>query len=217
MEEERESTRLLLVRHGHARSSDGTYGPDTPLSDLGRRQAIAIARSMRARTPRALYTSPFPRASQTAEPLSRELGIEPISEPRLAEFVADPNPGPVAEVLSNAHLLNWRPDHRPHPEGETLREFSTRVGAFLEEAALTHTGACIALFAHAGTIDAAVRWAVGLPPESAWQHEFDVKNASITEVVFWPGGRVATGAPRYAVIERVADTSHLPPDLASDD
>ena len=29
------STTLLLVRHGQARAEDGSYVPDTPLSELG--------------------------------------------------------------------------------------------------------------------------------------------------------------------------------------
>ena len=35
--------RLYLVRHGQARADDGSYGHDTPLSPLGRRQAEAVA------------------------------------------------------------------------------------------------------------------------------------------------------------------------------
>jgi broad specificity phosphatase PhoE len=35
-------TTLLLVRHGQARAADGSYGPDTPLSELGVSQAEAV-------------------------------------------------------------------------------------------------------------------------------------------------------------------------------
>jgi len=37
------TTTLLLIRHGQARAEDGSYGPDTPLSELGVRQSEALA------------------------------------------------------------------------------------------------------------------------------------------------------------------------------
>jgi broad specificity phosphatase PhoE len=76
-------------------------------------------------------------------------------------------------------------------------------------------GEKVALVAHAGTIDAAIRWALGLPPSTPWQHEFDLGNGSITEIKLWPDGRKAGGAPRFAVLRRVGDTAHLG-ELASD-
>jgi len=43
MPEEYPATILFLIRHGQARASDGSYGPNTPLSELGRVQAEKIA------------------------------------------------------------------------------------------------------------------------------------------------------------------------------
>ena len=43
METNYSSTTVLLVRHAQARSADGSYGLDTLLSGLGRRQAEAVA------------------------------------------------------------------------------------------------------------------------------------------------------------------------------
>jgi hypothetical protein len=31
---------------------------------------------------------------------------------------------------------------------------------------------------------------MGITPDSPWQQEFDVANASITELEFWPRGRI---------------------------
>ena len=62
---------------------------------------------------------------------------------------------------------------------------------------------------HAGTIDATLRWALGIAPDGLWQHEFEVANASITELEFWPRGRTYGGASRYAVLRRVGDVKHL--------
>ena len=62
---------------------------------------------------------------------------------------------------------------------------------------------------HAGTIDATLRWALGITPDTPWQHEFELANASITELEFWPRGRIRGGASRYAVLRRVGDVTHL--------
>ena len=77
---------LVLIRHGQARAEDGSYGPETPLSMLGRRQASAVAQLVKATPPAAVYTSPFPRAMQTSEPLVETVGLKPVVDQRLAEF-----------------------------------------------------------------------------------------------------------------------------------
>jgi probable phosphoglycerate mutase len=200
---------LLLVRHAQARAQDGSYNRHTPLSGLGQRQAQALADWLATcAPPAAIYASPLPRALETAMPLCRRLGIEPLIEPRLAEFEIE------AATLDDAlarpdDLAIWRAEHRGITDGETLHEFSLRVAAFCDEVATRHCGARALIFAHSGTIDAAIRWAVGLPPESHWQHDFNLANASITEIEFWPRGRLVGGSPRYAALLRVGDASHL--------
>jgi broad specificity phosphatase PhoE len=213
----RPETRLLWVRHAQARGERG-IGPETPLSELGRRQAQALADAMREST-RAdvLYTSPFRRAVETAATLARALDLEPIEDVRLAEFTLGIEDAmSMAEVAEQRPDLQvWRSEHGP-PGGETLGEFTARVASFCEDVVRRHAGGTLLVVAHAGTIDAALRWTVGLPAESPWQHEFELRNASITEVHCWPDGRVPGGAPRYATILRACDDAHLGADLASE-
>ena len=202
------STTLILVRHAQARASDGSYDPRTPLSELGRLQAAALAGGIaEGIRPAAVYTSPFARAVETSASLCERLGLEALVDPRLAEFEIEDWSLESAE--DRLDLLIWRPEHTGARDGETLREFFARVAAFCGEVAERHTGECVVIVAHAGTIDAAVRWALGLAPESPWQHECDTANGSITELEIWPCGRVREGAPRYAVLRRVGDAAHL--------
>lgn len=217
MPDARPATRLLWIRHAQAEVG-ATIHPETPLSPLGRRQARALARALVASDqPDALYTSPFARAWETAETLARALHIEAVVEPRLVEFrIGIEGEMSMTEALEQRPDLQiWRAEQGP-PGGETLGAFSARIGRLCEEIVARHAGGRVLLVAHAGTIDAALRWAVGLPAASPWQHEFDLTNASLTEVSCWPEGRVAGGAPRYAVISRVADVSHLGSELTSD-
>lgn len=77
---------LILIRHGHVepKFENGvhvTYGPDGQLSELGHRQARQMARSLRAEgiVPDMLMVSPFKRAQQTAEPITSEFDLTPIT------------------------------------------------------------------------------------------------------------------------------------------
>ncbi len=83
------------------------------------------------------------------------------------------------------------------------------MAEFHEEIVIRHLGQRVVVVCHAGTIDVALRWSLGIGPRVPLQHEFDAKNASITEIEFWPHGRVRGGAPRYSVLKRIGDVGHL--------
>lgn len=201
-------TTLYLVRHGQARATDGSYGNDTPLSQLGHEQAQAVATAFTPRVaPTAVYTSPYPRASATAQFFCRQYGITLTVDARLAEF--EMSPTTLENIQQNQGLALWRPDHCGIPEGETLGTFSERVASSCKDIVFRHARSSVVVFTHAGVIDAALRWAVGLTPDSIWQHDFDLATASVTEIEVWPHGRGTDGAPRHCVVRRVGDVSHL--------
>ena len=214
MPEEYPATTMLLVRHAQARAGDSSrLGPDTPIGELGRLQVAALATALAPPAPlAAVYTSPLPRAVQTASLLCERLGSEAVLDPRLSEF--EMGTMEIEAILERPDLLIWHPEHRA-ADGENLHEFSARVAAFCDEVVERHPDERVAVVSHAGTIDATLRWALGMTPDSPWQHEFEVTNASITELEFWPRGRVRGGASRYAVLRRVGDVSHLD-DLVSE-
>ena len=200
-------TTLVLVRHGQARASGGSYDRTTPLSHLGRRQAAALASELLAGDAiHALYASPFPRAVETAEFLRDTLGLELVVDPRLAEFELDATT--IENVVERLDLLIWKPEHKS-ASGETLAGFCTRVATFCEEVARLHPGERVAVVSHAGSIEAKIRWALGIGSEISWGHGFEIPNASITELEHWPKGRAQGGAPRYTSLLRIGDTRHL--------
>jgi len=206
--------RITLVRHGQARSTDGSYGPDTPLSELGRRQAAAVGAALATGSRlSAAYTSPLPRARETTSIVGDRLGVPVTEDDRLAEF--ELGTGALTSVEDRPDLLIWRSDHTGVEGGETLGEFCRRVTACMEEIVERHLDQKVMVVAHAGTIDAVLRWAVGLPSGSPWQHEFDLANGSLTEVICWPLGRVEGGARPCFAICSVGAAGHLG-DLVSD-
>ena len=208
MPEEYPATTLVLIRHGQARASDGSYDENTPLTELGHRQAAQLADALASGTrPVVVYSSPYPRALETATPLCQQLALRPSVDPRLAEFQL--GTGSFESIQQRLDLKVWRPEHQGVENGETLGEFSARVATFCNEVVERHPREDIVVFAHSGTIDAAIRWALGFSSDSLWQHEFPLATASITEIQFWPNGRVQGGASRYAVLRRVGDVTHL--------
>jgi broad specificity phosphatase PhoE len=208
------SVTILLVRHGQQQPDEGgLVGRLSPLSERGRLQAQRLAVELSAGPAlAAVYSSPLARAVGTAEAICARLSLSPVLEPRLMEFELGTRR--IEEIAERSDLLIWRPDD-VGADGESLRSFSRRVATFLDEAVARHSNERIAVVAHAGTIDAAVRWALGIGEESPWQHEIEVQHASITQVELWPRGRVPGGPPRYATLSRVNHIGHLG-ELASD-
>jgi len=84
--------KLILVRHAEAvelGQAGATTDFDRPLTDLGRRQAAALAAALKAKgvRPNAVVTSPLVRAVQTGEPLVSELtpGTPAVVTDRLSQ------------------------------------------------------------------------------------------------------------------------------------
>ena len=78
---------IFVVRHAKAGSRDSWDGDDLlrPLSKAGRQQAEAIADRLVSEDVRSLWSSPFQRCIDTLAPLGRRLGLDVISDRRLAE------------------------------------------------------------------------------------------------------------------------------------
>lgn len=79
---------LHLLRHAHAGDAAAWRGPDEarPLSDKGEKQADRLGRFLAGVgfEPDAIITSPKVRAAQTAERVAEALGLEVITDDRLA-------------------------------------------------------------------------------------------------------------------------------------
>ncbi len=78
-------TRVILVRHGEPYDGDDC-GPDPLLTDLGRRQAEAMARHVGTEDIHAVYVSGQRRAQETGAELAAALGLTINVEPRVSEF-----------------------------------------------------------------------------------------------------------------------------------
>ena len=85
-------SKVFLVRHAETdwnreRRIQGG-GSDTPLNELGRQQAVCLARRLESEDLAAIYTSPLARARVTAQVIANEMGLPLIVEPALREVEA---------------------------------------------------------------------------------------------------------------------------------
>ena len=164
------------------------------MSRLGHRPTEALAANLGSDPPfDAIYSSHLPRAVETAAAVSERLDLEVVADERLAEFDVDTSLA--TSFDDRPDLFIWHPDHAA-VDGETLAQFASRVAEFHEEIVIRHLGQRVVVVCHAGTIDVAIRWSLGIGPRVPLQHEFDAKNASITEIEFCP--TAVSGAVRLA-------------------
>lgn len=155
---------LLLVRHGQSLGNiEGRIqGDDDPLTDLGRRQAAAVAEALAARGDVThLYASTLDRAMETAGIIGRAVGLEPVPLAGLAEI----NAGNAAGLL----WLDWREQFPERAEimanpkrgvlegwegGETGKQFSQRVLGAYNEIVTRHvdTNDVVVAVSHGGSL-----------------------------------------------------------------
>jgi broad specificity phosphatase PhoE len=165
------ATTLLLVRHGETdwnRENRFQGHADQPLNDRGREQARELAGSLGSQPLTALYTSPLRRASETAEIVGRELGLDPRPYEALREIdVGDWQGLTISEVKARfpEHAdVGW---HAGWANGETHDELVVRVVPALVELARLHAEGRVLGVTHAGPIRAALMAAHRVSVEEA--------------------------------------------------
>ncbi len=146
---------------------------DPPLTELGRRQAQATADFLAASAFDALYVSPQQRARQTAQPLIDLHKLDPIVDPRIAEY----------DYETGAYVPEWLTEgiSREEATAKFLEmmgpEFDARVKAGFDQIISDNPGASVAVVCHAGVIRSFLQQVLGAP--EAWML---AHHASITRV-----------------------------------
>ncbi|MEZ5142802.1 MAG: histidine phosphatase family protein [Acidimicrobiales bacterium] len=157
---------LLLIRHARPERIEVAEGPvDPDLDRTGRRQAEALASWLAdERHLDALYTSPLARARQTAAPLARAQGLEPVVEDEVAEWDRDAHAYiPIEELRATNH-----PWWRAMATGDWAAlgvdpvAFVARVVAALDGVAARHPSAKVAVVCHGGVINAYLGAVLGI-------------------------------------------------------
>ena len=150
--------KILLVRHGEtiANKTQLVLGTsEVPLTNLGRRQAEAVAQKISSMEilPDLLFSSPYYRAKETAGYISKITGLSPIYVNGLKEMDSGEMEGIKASEMNDKYpdyMARWRRDHstaRP-PGGETLGEVHARAWKSILEIYNKYNAGLIAVVAH---------------------------------------------------------------------
>ena len=187
-------TRLLMVRHGESRANAlglaGGHVGDGGLTELGRRQAAALARRVEASgelsTATAFYTSTMPRAIETGQYLRRALSpLEPVLDDELCEISVGEGDGLTwVEFSARFGAPDW--DLNPYqitaPGGESLMSFYERCRLAIERLVAAHPAALVVLVVHGGFIEQAMKIYLGV--EGHVRLKPRIENCSMTEIEF---------------------------------
>ena len=219
---------LVLIRHGQpAWDNDGRSVDDPGLTDLGHRQAAAVAARLAGTRVDRLLVSPLVRARQTAAPIAEAVGLDPEVQPWMAEIGNPTWEGTPTEEVERIFRDNRGRSIEEQweglPGGESFRAFHDRVTSglrsFLDDAGavqitddppqwrLVEPDRRFVLVAHAGTNAAALGHLLGVHPVP-WEWERFVSfHASVT--VLTP--LEIAGGWAFSLL-RFSDTEHLAAD-----
>jgi broad specificity phosphatase PhoE len=189
---------LILVRHGQtASNAEGRLlgRGDPPLTELGERQAAAVASAIG--TVGRVISSPLVRARQTAEYFGKPVEIDD----RWIEIdygsIEGTRLGDVPEDFWDA----WRNDASIAPDGgESLAAVGARVRAACDDLTDAAAGENVVVVSHVSPIKAAVTWALGGDDAMVWRMFLDV--AAVCRVGFRPHGPVLISYDERIPVER---------------
>jgi probable phosphoglycerate mutase len=205
------TTDLILIRHGETawnRELRFQGHADVPLNDIGHEQARRLGLRLAGETVvQHILSSDLMRAQQTAAPAASQLSLPVVTSAGLREQFFGVVEGMRSDEIRSLHPRAWeewlefREDHAM-PEGETAREFHTRIIAALGSIAAAHKGQHLIVVTHGGVLDMVWRTARGLSLSGPRQS--DIPNAGFNRI------RIADAArPDDIEIVEWADTRHL--------
>lgn len=208
---------LLLIRHGeteHNAQQLAMGRADIPLSERGRRQALALAAALGGGVPpmvpgaptiSAVYSSPLSRAATTAEPLAKALGVAVHTEPDLIEMDIGEMEGQTYGVVRERYpefLRAWLSDALADAAmpggGETLRQVQERAWGAVAAIRDRHPGETVAAVTHNFVIVTTLCRALALPLAQFRRLRHELAAVSVVEL-----------APERETVLAVNDRCHL--------
>lgn len=201
---------FVLLRHGETaltpeKRFSGSGGTDPELSEMGRRQADAIAAELAGRgTVQDIVSSPLRRCRETAGAVSGRLGLDVVIEEGLRETHFGAWEGLTFAEVQERHpddLAAWLASAEAEPTGggESFATVGRRVAAARDALLDRYRGRTVLVVTHVTPVKELIRLALGAPQESLFRMELSA--ASVSEVAYYADGN--------ASVRLFNDTSHL--------
>ena len=196
----------LIVRHGETEWNVGGRiqgHADVPLSKAGERQSQRLARRLSPFPIDAAYSSDLQRCVGTAREILKERPVPLHTTPQLREYHQGVFEGLTVEETKRRYPEHFAAslvkdlDFAP-PEGESTRQTSARMAAFLSVVRRQHADDNLLIVGHGGALMALLVALLELPLEANWR--FFMSNCSLSIVDIYPDN---------AVLRLYNDTSHL--------
>ncbi|MCJ7749887.1 MAG: histidine phosphatase family protein [Armatimonadetes bacterium] len=206
MEQDKDRTTLILVRHGETEwnLAGRIQGhSDSRLTARGAEQGRRAAERLAGLDISTVYASDLGRARETGEIIAAPHGLAVTTVQGLRERCYGAFEGRTAEEIRTddpGAFERWLGDRQglAPPGGETQQELSERVMGALRGIAGAHPGETVAIATHGGPIKSAV-FAVLEIPMGSWDRTW-VSNGSVT---------VLRGNQCELKVACFNDTSHL--------
>ncbi|MDM0113877.1 histidine phosphatase family protein [Variovorax sp. J22R133] len=203
-------TDLILIRHGETdwnRELRFQGHVDVPLNDIGHEQARRLGLRMAGVSAQHLVCSDLMRCQQTAAPTSLQLSLPIVTTAALREQHFGVVEGMRADEIQAQHPRAWEDwlkfqEDNAMPDGESARQFHTRILAALTDIVAAHAGQTVLVFTHGGALDMVWRTARGIGLNGPRQSE--IPNAGYNRI------RIGDTADMTKIdIVEWADTRHL--------
>jgi broad specificity phosphatase PhoE len=181
-------TRLILVRHA-ATDSFGSRlagrNADVHLSAAGKIQGERLGHALKQQGIGEIYSSPQPRACETAQFLAELFGGKVSIAAQLDEIDYGEWTGRTFEELRG--IAQWRDFNSARsctriPSGELMLEVQARVLALMERLCRRHPTMTVGLVSHADVIRAALAHCLGMPLDLLLRLEISPASISIVDM-----------------------------------
>lgn len=172
---------IHLLRHGEtAWNIEKVFRgrAEVPLTDNGRKQAELAAGYLKDQGVQAIYTSPLERAVETAMPVAKLTGLEPISEEAFTGmdfglWQGRPHREVKEEYPELFEKFHKQPADMRIPEGETFQEVMDRGMEGLAGIREKHPDQTVLIVTHRVICKLLVLGVMGQGPDRFWQIKLD--------------------------------------------
>jgi len=177
---------IIFLRHGQAENNTKKIlagrSPNVNLTKTGIEQAEQAAKMLKSLNISAIYSSPIDRALQTAQIVSKQCGVETITDERLVELdMGKFTMMPYDEIFKrhgNVFLKFYQGSDEVSENGvETFSQVQSRITEMVDSVLNKHEDQNVVLVTHMDPIKAMIGRVLDLKPEVLF--ELIIANASL--------------------------------------